>query len=61
MEFEVVWEWVAGDAIGLDDERLFRGRSPDRVRRDQVGTKILPQTGCGLKNRAGPGGGPLSI
>ena len=35
--------------------RLVRGRSPDRVRRGQVGTKILPQTGYGLRNRAGAG------
>src|SRR5215470_10643781 len=34
-------------------DRLFSGRSPDCVRRDQVGTKTLPQRGCGLKNREG--------
>src|SRR5215470_19828907 len=36
-------------------DRLFRGRLPDCVRRDQVGTKTLPQRGCGLKNREGVG------
>src|SRR5215467_2166342 len=36
-------------------DRLFRGRSPDCVRRDQVGTKTLPQRGCALKNREGAG------
>src|SRR5579872_4689423 len=34
-----------------------RGRSSDRVRRDQVGTKTLPQTGCGRKNREEAGCG----
>src|SRR5215469_12700751 len=34
---------------------LLRGRSPDCVRRDQVGTKTLPQRGCGLKTREGAG------
>src|SRR5262250_1568538 len=36
-------------------DRLFSGRSPDCVRRDQVGTRTLPQRGCGLKNREGEG------
>src|SRR5215471_3526535 len=36
-------------------DRLFSGRSPDCVRRDQVGTRTLPQRGCGLKNREGAG------
>ena len=42
-------------------DRLFRGRSPDCVRRDQVGTKTLPQKGCGLKNREGVGCNRLEL
>ena len=42
-------------------DRLFRGKSPDCVRRDQVGTTTLPQRGCGLKNREGAGGGCLEL
>lgn len=47
---------LAEAAVGpTTRDGLFRGRSPDCVRRDQVGTKTLLQKGCGLKNREGAG------